>query len=182
MMELREFARIMGEAAIAFEEGFPEVMDEAARVVQDEAKAMIGHYQRGIEPFDDWKPLAESTVEEKSRLGFSPPDNPLERTGLLRESIERAAGPMEAVVGSNDEVAVFQELGTKFMPPRSFLGAAAVKKQSEVVEIIWGASKMILLGRSREIGADVTKFAMKPTGFLSGWVRRPAVKPLVERL
>ncbi len=44
------------------------------------------------------------------------------RTGKLHDSIEVAVGDDCAVVGSSDEVAVYQELGTRSIPPRPFLG------------------------------------------------------------
>jgi phage gpG-like protein len=53
-------------------------------------------------------------------------DEPLLRTGELRESIEKHVERHEAVVGSDSKVAVAQELGTTTIPPRSFLGAAGL--------------------------------------------------------
>jgi hypothetical protein len=71
----------------------------------------------------DWPQLAESTQRERERLGFAA-NEPLLRTGDLRESIEYTVLPREAAVeiGSNDKIAVYQELGTSRIPPRSFLG------------------------------------------------------------
>lgn len=111
------------------------LMDEAAKIIQDEAKAIIGHYQTAYEPFGAWPELAESTKEQRVKLGFTEND-PLLRTGKLRDSIERLASHDMAVVGSAEDEAVYQELGTTRIPPRSFLGIAAMKKGEEVANLI----------------------------------------------
>ena len=151
MVSPGEFAKLFIGMAAAMEEGFPEVMDRAGKIIQDEAKAMIGNYQTGIQPFADWPQLSPYTLSDKETLGDSPPDNPLLRTGLMRDSIKRSAGPMEARVGSDDPVAVWQELGTTGahpIPPRSFLGGAAIRKGKEVSLVVWGGTETILEGGS----------------------------------
>ncbi|WP_424139364.1 HK97 gp10 family phage protein [Roseomonas chloroacetimidivorans] len=110
-------------------------LDEAARVVQAEAKREIGDYQPAAPPFGAWPQLAESTQKDRVAQGFTAND-PLLRTGKLRDSIGRRVGDGEAVVGSDLDVALYQELGTKTIPPRSFLGGAAVRKSDEVVKIL----------------------------------------------
>ncbi len=50
---------------------------------------------------------------------------PWYRTGTLHDSIGHQAGDDGAVVGSTDPVAVYQELGTRFDPPRPFLARVA---------------------------------------------------------
>lgn len=136
-------SRILGviaqiEADIAdFHAESEEAMERAAQIVEDRAKEDIGRYQAGIDPFADWVPLAPGTVQDKARLGYSPPDNPLLRTGDLRDSIEHTVESEErAVVGSDSDVAVWQELGTRTIPPRSFLGAAAVQEADRVAEAL----------------------------------------------
>lgn len=138
---MREFTALeaivkMAEIAIAVELETRKALEEAAKVVEKEAKAVIGDYQPEAGPFAAWAQLADSTLAEKEKLGYSPPDNPLLREGNLRDSIGHVVDGHEAAVGSNEDVAVYQELGTKSIPPRSFLGAAAVHKEAEVVEII----------------------------------------------
>ncbi|WP_214680105.1 hypothetical protein, partial [Escherichia coli] len=59
-----------------------------------------------------------------------------------------------AHVGSNDDKAVWQELGTsRGIPPRSFLGGAAVRKSAEVRDIIGREMHAAL------IKAEVPQFA-----------------------
>ena len=126
-------------------------LERAARVVEKEAKAEIGDYQGAAGPFAAWAPLAERTVADRVAKGFTP-DDPLLRTGHLRDSIghsvEMSPGITSghAVVGSKEDIAVWQELGTSRIPARSFLGGAAVRKTHEVVKIIGGGLVQGLVG------------------------------------
>lgn len=47
------------------------------------------------------------------------------RTGALRDSIVSEVTESRAVVGSGDPVAVYQEMGTRTIPPRPFLAPSA---------------------------------------------------------
>src|SRR5271165_3549869 len=114
-------------------------MDHGAKVIQDAAKASLGHDQLAAGPFGAWPDLSERTKTERTEQGYS--DNePLKRSGLLGEHIERCAEAREARVGVPDmevshpydnrtenigEIAVDLEFGTWDIPPRSFLGRAA---------------------------------------------------------
>jgi phage gpG-like protein len=102
----------------------------AAEIVKTEAVAEIGHYQGAAGPFAAWAPLAESTLDRKAA------DTPFARNRQMRDSIGTIVGEEEASVGSNDDRAVWQELGTVKIPARSFLGGAAVRKSEEVRDII----------------------------------------------
>jgi hypothetical protein len=51
------------------------------------------------------------------------------------------------LVGTDDKIAVYQELGTRTIPPRSFLGEAAMHKEVEVHEVLGLAMhSAVLLG------------------------------------
>jgi len=139
-LSLTEFAslipRLMAQSAIAEHEA----LRDAALVVQKEAKDAIGHYQETSGPFVAWAELAEVTKADRVAQGY-PENEPELRTGELRDSIEYTVGAalfgeQIAEVGSNDDVMVYQELGTEHMPPRSILGGAAARKEKEVVEIL----------------------------------------------
>jgi HK97 gp10 family phage protein len=127
-------------------------LDRACRVIRDEARASLGHYQEAAGPFEAWAPLAEATMEDRARQGY-PADEPELRDGTLRDSIEyRVDSPHQAEVGSNDPVAVYQEHGTAKMPPRSILGGAAVRSIPKVLHIVGSDAVMVLRGKSH---ADV---------------------------
>jgi|SRR5215472_9168594 len=108
-----------------FHEWSGDELEKAAQIIEDEAKRVIGTYEY------DWPPLQPETIARKGA------DTPLYETGELRDSIEHHVDrdALTAQVGSNDPVAVFQELGTVTIPARSFLMGAAMRKEREIVEM-----------------------------------------------
>jgi HK97 gp10 family phage protein len=98
-----------------------------ANKIAEDAKAMIGNEQA------DWPPLADSTIQDKERKGFEVP-KPLLRTGEMRDSIQVHVEGNTAVIGTNNEYAVYQEGGTDKIPPRPFLSKSAVHNM-DVIEV-----------------------------------------------
>lgn len=128
---IAEMQRIQATMDDAIRDG----LKEAAEIVEEEAKDRIGNYQSAAGPFKAWKQLDPSTQTRRTAEGFTAND-PLERTGDLKKSIEHKVGRNEAVIGSNDEAALPNEMGTADAPPRSFLGGALYSKTDEVVDAI----------------------------------------------
>ena len=109
-------------------------LSEGAKIVHEEARDRIGTYQGAAGPFGAWPQLAQSTQDERVREGYSPND-PLLRSGDMRDSLEWNASPFQANIGSDSPVAKAQELGDgDDLPARSFLGGAAYSKEEEVVD------------------------------------------------
>lgn len=121
-------------------------LERSAKLIQKAAKAKIGEYQESAPPFVAWAPLAESTQAERARLGY-PEDEPLLRDGTLRDSIQYRVGVGEAQIGSDLDIAVYQELGTDKIPPRSFLGGAAVENGDKVAKIVGETVALALVGK-----------------------------------
>lgn len=121
-------------------------MGFAAKVVQKDAQDRIGEYQNETGPFPAWQPLADSTEAEKARLGY-PSGAPLLRTGEMRDSIVTEHNALEAIIGSKDPVAKYQELGTDKIPPRPFLGPAAYDSREKIHRIIGKAVAGSIGGR-----------------------------------
>jgi phage gpG-like protein len=100
-------------------------VEKACRMVEKEAKTAIGTYRF------DWEPLKPETVARKARG-----DTPLLETGELRDSIEHVVGregtEVVGYVGTNDPIAKYHELGTRTIPPRSFLGEAAIRQEHKI--------------------------------------------------
>ncbi|GGH14882.1 hypothetical protein GCM10007036_14480 [Alsobacter metallidurans] len=119
---LGAFATHLGGLVVGMEHAETVALRKAAKIVQTEAKRVIGTYEYG------WTPLKPDTIKAKARG-----DTPLLETGQLRDSIGIKVGIGNATIGSNEMKAVWQELGTSRIPPRSFLVAAAKHKQKEVV-------------------------------------------------
>ena len=144
MMELKQFARMLETLAIPAAASV--ALDAAAASIEREAKAEIGTYQRSnMGPFDPWAELKDATKAERVRLGFTPND-PLLRTGDLRDSIAREVHGLEAVVGSDSDVMVYQELGTRTIPARSVLGLAASRKTQDVLRLVGQSVQVAFLG------------------------------------
>ena len=107
-------------------------LDEASTFLLEKVKAIPGHYQSDPQ----WPALAEATVEDRTRKGFTP-DDPLCRTGGFAESFHRhVEGPHRAEVGTDDPRAAMFEHGTSRMPPRPVLGAAKAQHEHHLEDII----------------------------------------------
>src|SRR6185437_3640821 len=128
-LSLMEFAELLGTMALEVEHQNHVALEKAAKLVEKEAKNVLGSYEYG------WPQLAPSTQKERERQGFAP-NEPLLRTGEMRDSIQHSADHHEARVGSNSDIAVYQELGTSKIPPRSFLKETMVRKIEEIEDII----------------------------------------------
>lgn len=125
------FARHLMRTAAIGEEVSSHLAKEGGKVVQKDAQARIGEYQDGVGEFTAWANLAESTVNDRLSKGFSP-DDPLLRTGSLRDSIEVHEDGAEVVVGSASDIALYQECGTDKIPPRPFLGPAGFTSREKI--------------------------------------------------
>jgi hypothetical protein len=131
---LTSFAAFATGLAVEIDKAQRHAIEKAAVMIETEAKRVIGQYADGY----DWPQLADATQEERARLGF-PPNEPLLRTGEMRDSIEHTIiSSREAEVGSDSDIAVYQELGTSKIPPRSFLVQAAIHKEEDIVRMIGG--------------------------------------------
>jgi phage gpG-like protein len=113
-------------------------LEHVAKHIEATAKEEIGTYQSAIGAFPAWAPLTESTKDDRVRQGFSE-DEPLLRTGDLRDSISHEVRGHEAAIGSTSDIAVYQELGTGRIPPRPFLGPASVRSVPLVIETLGAA-------------------------------------------
>jgi HK97 gp10 family phage protein len=100
-------------------------VEKACRMIEKEAKTAIGTYRF------EWTPLQPETVARKAKG-----DTPLLETGELRDSIEhivrREGTEVVGYVGTNNPIAKYHELGTRHIPPRSFLGEAAMRQEHKI--------------------------------------------------
>lgn len=124
-------------------------LERASQLIEKTAKDQFGQLQPEVGPYAAWAELADSTKEEKERLGYAKNAdfNPLVREGDLRESITHEVAALEAVIGSDSDVAVYQELGTSTIPPRAFLGPAAIQTEKRVALILGAVVGRFLEGK-----------------------------------
>jgi phage gpG-like protein len=104
------------------------ILTEWATTVRDRAKAAIDTYRY------KWPALGPAAVAKHG-------DTPLLDTGQLRDSISAYVQMHDdehgrAVVGSDSEIAVYQELGTSRIPPRSFLMMSAKRSEKDLQKIV----------------------------------------------
>jgi|SRR6266853_465291 len=133
--------------------------------LKKEARDAIGHLHDAAGPFKKWAELAESTKQDKERLGyvFNADYNPLLRTGELRDSIDYSVIPgvlgTLLLLGSSSQIMIYQELGTAYIPPRSVLGATMFKSYPTVSYTLtamlaaWLESKSFSKPRSKTYGS-----------------------------
>src|SRR6267378_3124937 len=113
----------------------PAVVAKACEMVAEEARRVIG------EGYPYWPALAPSTLARKMM------NTPLLETGELRASIEWNADGNQGYVGSNLDKAVWHELGTARIPPRSFLAGAAMAMEDKIHKMAARAVMAVMLGQ-----------------------------------
>ena len=128
-------------------------LKECAVAIEATAKGEFGHYQPEVAPFAGWVELAERTKADRLALGFTE-DDPLLRSGALRDSVSNQVSGLEAVVGSTSDIMVYQELGTDKIPPRAVLGPAAIRNKKLIIKTLGHAAAEGLLYGS---GVTLTK-------------------------
>ena len=145
MMTCGEFAGLLQKAAIAARKELIVPTEAVMAAAETAAKSYIGNYQ------DGWPVLAESTIVEKNRLGYAPPDNPLLREGAMRDSIAHLAAlsgeGAEGVVYSDSKIALYQETGTDRIPPRPFLALALFHSEPLISKLFGEFAEQILTGK-----------------------------------
>ena len=132
-------------AEVAIHVGARKALERVAVKVERDAKAEFGVYQGAVGPFPAWAELAESTQQERARLGYAPND-PLLRDGTLRDSISHHVEELEAEIGSDSDIMEYQEFGTSKMPPRPVLGPALERNHEVIVKELGGAVVDGLIG------------------------------------
>lgn len=143
---MASFAAHLMTAAVAVKRAESRMLDHIGKSVKARAKGKIGEYQDAAPPFAGWAELADSTKTDRAKRGY-PEDEPLLRTGGMRDSIGHRVQGGEVTIGSDDDKAVWQELGTETIPPRSFLGGAMAEELPRLKEILGEGTVAALVGK-----------------------------------
>jgi hypothetical protein len=120
---------------------------EGAELVKVAARDCIGKYQPAKGDIPAWAPLSAATQADRVSKGFMP-DDPLLRTGALRDAIEiRPVGDDAMLVGVFDpeletiaaamEFGYFNVRANRVVPPRSFI-RGTVSEQGGIVAALIG--------------------------------------------
>jgi HK97 gp10 family phage protein len=141
--DMGQFARhLVMLSAGGFVFSLHEGLKQVGAVIEARAREEIGTYQPAIGPFQAWPELADSTKADRLAKGFTEND-PLYRTGDLRDTISHEQHGLEVAIGSDSDLMVYHEFGTSKMPARPVLGTAAFASKDKV---------MAILGRAAAIG------------------------------
>ena len=147
--DIESFTRFMETRVIpAIPRAIHKGVEDGAVRIRKATQAQLGKYLDGPEPGLPTAPLADSTIDERIRLGFTP-DDPGLRSGDMRDSygerVSTAGLRVEASIGSDEIAAVVFEVGRleqgNYQPPRPELAVAAARNETAVVN---GVSKMLV--------------------------------------
>lgn len=136
-MNFAELADIIAAQAAAIPEAAREGVAAGAELVKKDAQERIGEYQDAVGDLPAWAPLADVTKADRVQRGFTE-DDPLLRSGKLRDSIEVRGVDEGAAIGVFDPemttIAASMEYGYynvragRPVAPRSYLRAASETK------------------------------------------------------
>lgn len=135
---LGEFALHLAKVEVALYAEMQHGLDRALTAIENTAVSEFGTYQPAVGPFPAWEELAEFTKDDRLKAGYTEND-PLLRSGELRDSSGHEVQGLEGVAGSTDPVMVYQEFGTVKIPPRPVWGPAAVRNKEKIQRILGAA-------------------------------------------
>ena len=154
--DLGVFGAFLAAQAVEVEHAAHSALEHGAAIIRDEARMRIGTYQGTTGPFAEWANLTEYTQTRRVELGYAP-DDPLLRSGELRDAITSERTGNQAVAGVREDaaggdgrdigkIAIWMEQGTDRIPARAFLGPAGFVKAKDVAELIGHAVTASLAG------------------------------------
>lgn len=166
-MEFRDFGEMASHAthvALACDEALHEGLKAVTKKLLKDTRDLFGSYQTGAGPFGTWQPLAQATKDDRVRQGFSP-DDPLQRTGDLRDSFYAKVDRHEGGVGSDEVKALGMELGDpiKSVPARPTVGLAFARNEAELFAET-GISLDALFIYGREVSRKYSSMVAKKGG------------------
>ena len=142
MMDFKEFEAML---AASLRSAVPRIeigLDKVGELAETLAAHYPGEYQPG------WAPLAASTIADKVAKGFPVP-SPLKRTGDMAASYKKEIdfAALAVIVGSEEKVALYQEMGTSRMPPRPVLSLAMKNALPHAAEVFGNIAVSLLTGK-----------------------------------
>jgi hypothetical protein len=155
-LEVAEYYRMSALRCEAELSGVVATVVETAAV---RARSYIGKKQ------EDWAPLSTATIfgfhhpaagwlTGKDDRGFSGPDYQplLGDTGHLQESISSEVDGLMGIVGSDDKIGLYQEMGTAEaeypIPPRPFLAKALMEAEVDIEALAGDVAVSLLIPRA----------------------------------
>ncbi len=118
-----------------------------ARTVADNA---VGHIKRVFGDLNKLTTLAESTQAERVRQGYTAND-PLKRSGELRDSITSESAGSISAVGSTDPKMPWLEYGTHKMPARPAIGIGTHDAAADTLVIVTAGAQALATGNEEHL-------------------------------
>ena len=142
MMDLKEWESMLSASVRSVVPRIEIGLDKVGELAETLAAHYPGEYQEG------WAPLAESTLKDKAAKGYPVP-SPLKRTGDMAASYKKEIefAELAVVVGSDEKVALYQEMGTSRMPPRPVLSLAMKNAIPYAAEEFGKIAVTLLIGK-----------------------------------
>jgi hypothetical protein len=129
------FIKHIGAMALVQHEAEQAVLKDVVDHLKHVAMEKFGHYQPGAGEIAEWQELAESTKEDRVAQGFTEND-PLLRSGTLRDTTDTRVGDGVGYMGSDDPIMLYQEVGTAHIPPRSVYGLTGAQEAEHVANMV----------------------------------------------
>lgn len=152
MDDLTKLAAHFGKlAAGGYRSNLSPLLGMMGQAVKKEIEKEIGEYQSGIGGYPATAPLADATIEIKTREGLGKggdPDTPLWATGEFHDSIQihKDMNELSVEIGSDVDHVVYSELGTSKEPPRPVMGPSALRAVPPLLPEIEAAALMGIQG------------------------------------
>lgn len=151
---LEAFEEFLTKSAEIHEQAIAAVAAGSAALLHEKARRTFGDLTK-------LAPLAQSTQDERSALGYSP-DEPLLRDGrLLRDSVEQTHTRTMAAIGSDEPIMLYHEYGYMNartgtpVPPRPVFKLTLIESTEQIEEMIGEAVDVTL-------GAQVLQLKLLP--------------------
>ena len=144
------FARYLEEMKGRLAEAEHKGLETAGKLVLEEVQQEVGTYQGAVNGLAAWAELADATKADRSKKGYSDND-PLLRTGHMRDSYAFTVGDHKVTIGSDDPIAGYQEFGTADakhpIPPRPVLGGSLFRRADDAVKAAVAPTIRLLEGK-----------------------------------
>lgn len=128
-----------------------EMLVVATKELLGETRKTFGEYQAGSGVYPDWPELAQATKDDRAAQGYTEND-PLLRTGDLRDSYYAQVEGLQGGVGSDEEKALAMEVGDPRhnVPARSTLGLTFARAEEQTFKRSGDSlAAIIMYGRGR---------------------------------
>jgi hypothetical protein len=143
--DMGAFADFLVESQVRVYASMQTGIEQCVAHIEKVARREFGNYQGKVGPHPAWEELAESTKEERVRLGYTEND-PLLRSGELMDSSAHSVHGLDGVAGSTSPIAPYHEFGTMRIPPRPVWGPAAIRSEKYIRRTLGAAVVQGLIG------------------------------------